>query len=639
MRWRQFVVTGSSAVAGWRHGGLDAVTLSMRAGSTPYPEVSALDRNFLLATALSLAVFSAWLAWQAHVHPPVVPGEGRAVAVENATRHAGEGKAGETDRAAPAQRVEPAGRRADSTTRKAVVEEQSERGRASAPPIAKAPDDTPAAPIWRGALENELVGVEFTNRGGALSGWRLLHYFETPEEKIPVELIDLPDEHSAAWATPFSELGLGDLSKATYSVEKMDANSVVFELKRSGISIRKIYRLSPDSFDLDLEIEIENASKRAVSPSFELIWPVGVSSRQDFKQVSVSALVDGKVKREQIVSVGRPGLFSKLLGRDDKGPSEYKENVLWAGMDLRYFVAVLIPKPEQGRPPPRVVFEPIVEGKLAAAVLSEEGRAIEPGQTVVHGYTGFLGPKHHDLLAEAGWNLERTINSGYSWVAPLTTFFGWALHATHRIVPNYGLAIILITLLVRLATWPVMAKQMKSSERMRELMPRVKEIQSRYKDDRQRQSEETFKLYRETGVNPLGGCLPMFLQLPVFIGLFYALQSSIDLRHAPFMLWVNDLSAPATAFTLPGVDFPVRILPIIMAVSMLAQQKMMPQAGTDPTQQKMMLIMMPGMMGVISYSFPSGLVLYWMVSNLLGIGHQLLVRRRMQREAEAAAAS
>jgi YidC/Oxa1 family membrane protein insertase len=171
---------------------------------------------------------------------------------------------------------------------------------------------------------------------------------------------------------------------------------------------------------------------------------------------------------------------------------------------------------------------------------------------------------------------------------------------------------------------------MKSSERMRELMPQIKELQEKYKDDKQKQSEETFKLYRETGVNPLGGCLPMVLQLPVFIGLFYALQSSIDLRHAPFVFWINDLSAPATLFTLPGTDWPIRVLPVLMAASMYGQQKMMPQTGMDPAQARMMLIMMPGMMLLISYTFPSGLVLYWLVSNLLGIGHQLWVRRKMK---------
>jgi len=137
-------------------------------------------------------------------------------------------------------------------------------------------------------------------------------------------------------------------------------------------------------------------------------------------------------------------------------------------------------------------------------------------------------------------------------------------------------------------------------------------------------------------VNPLAGCFPLLLQMPVFIGLFYALQSSIELRQAPFVLWINDLSQPATAFMLPGLDFPVRFLPLLMGASMFAQQKMTPQTGMDPAQQKMMLMMMPGMMLFISYGFPSGLVLYWTVSNLLGIAHQFWVRRKMQAKEAAA---
>ena len=135
-------------------------------------------------------------------------------------------------------------------------------------------------------------------------------------------------------------------------------------------------------------------------------------------------------------------------------------------------------------------------------------------------------------------------------------------------------------------------------------------------------------LYKEHGVNPLGGCLPMVLQLPVFIGLFYALQSSFALRSAPFVGWISDLSAPEVLFELPGVGFPVRLLPVVMGASMVLQQKMTPTT-IDPAQARMMLVMMPVMMTVLFYQFPSGLVLYWMVSNFLGIAHQLWVRRGM----------
>ena len=137
-------------------------------------------------------------------------------------------------------------------------------------------------------------------------------------------------------------------------------------------------------------------------------------------------------------------------------------------------------------------------------------------------------------------------------------------------------------------------------------------------------------LYKETGVNPLGGCFPMLLQFPVFIGLFFALKSSFELRQAPFMLWINDLSAPEALFVIPGLDFPFRLLPVIMGGSMILQQKLTPTT-VDPSQQMMMMVMMPVMMTVLFYQFPSGLVLYWMVSNFLGIAHQMLVGRRMKR--------
>jgi YidC/Oxa1 family membrane protein insertase len=198
----------------------------------------------------------------------------------------------------------------------------------------------------------------------------------------------------------------------------------------------------------------------------------------------------------------------------------------------------------------------------------------------------------------------------------------------HSFVPNYGWSIIILTILVRVAMAPLTVKQMRSMERMRMLQPKIKEIQEKHAADRQKQSEAMMSLYRQEKVNPLGGCLPMFLQLPVFVGLFYALRSSIQLRQAPFFGWIDDLAAPDLLFSIPGIDFPVRVLPLLMGASMFVQQKITP-VQTDPAQARMMLIMMPGMMTVVSYSFPSGLVLYWMMSNVLAITHQLWIGRHM----------
>jgi YidC/Oxa1 family membrane protein insertase len=205
------------------------------------------------------------------------------------------------------------------------------------------------------------------------------------------------------------------------------------------------------------------------------------------------------------------------------------------------------------------------------------------------------------------------------------------LSALHVFIPNYGLAIIVLTIMVRVVTAPLTTKQMRSMERMRALQPQLTELKEKHADDRQKQSEEMMRLYKQEGVNPLGGCFPMLLQLPVFIGLFYSLRSSIALRQAPFFGWIDDLSAPDSLFEIPGLDIPLRVLPLIMGASMLVQQKITPAQSMDPAQQKMMTIVMPIMMTVLFYQFPSGLVLYWMVSNVLAISHQLWIGRHLRR--------
>lgn len=575
-----------------------------------------MDRNLILAFALSMAVFSGWLAWQEQIRGP----ERRAAAERaEAAREA------ETLREEFAEEREAPLREQVRIGSETANEARDTGSRRSWDKPAVEEDPSFVDP-WNDVLETEHVTADLSNRGGVVTGWRIRNYFETPREEVDVELIDLPRGAPATLTTPFESLGYGDLSEALYTVESATPSEVVFVLRRGDVEIRKTYRAVDARYALELEVEIVNRGSASIEPEVTFLVPAALNSRPDFKEVSLLALANDEVERELVPSVGGGGFFGGLFGGDE-GPYAAGSGVQWAGMDLRYFASVVVsPEPDDTA----VEFVPLEEGKLAAARLTTRAPRLAPGEESRHAYLVFMGPKEPALLKELGHQLNRTISQGWSWVAPLTAFFGWALQMVQRVVPNYGLAIIVLTILVRIATWPIMARQMKSAERMRELMPQIKELQEKYKDDRQKQSEETFKLYRETGVNPLGGCLPMVLQLPVFIGLFYALQSSIDLRHASFMLWINDLSAPATLFMIPGMDFPVRILPILMAASMYGQQKMMPQTGMDPAQARMMLIMMPGMMLVISYTFPSGLVLYWLVSNLLGIGHQLWVRRKMQ---------
>jgi YidC/Oxa1 family membrane protein insertase len=273
-----------------------------------------------------------------------------------------------------------------------------------------------------------------------------------------------------------------------------------------------------------------------------------------------------------------------------------------------------------------VVFE---RSQSGAVELFFDPVEVPPGQSVAREFRGYVGPKEVSRLEAIGGNAIDSIDMGWWWVAPLAHFFNSVLGVLYSVIPNYGIAIILLTIMVRLATAPLTIKQMRSMERMRRLQPRIKALQQKYADDKPKQSEEMMRLYKQEKVNPLGGCVPMLLQFPVFIGLYYALRSSIHLRHAPFFGWIDDLSAPDLLMELPGIGVPIRVLPLLNGATMFLQQKITPMQA-DPAQARMMMIVMPIMMTVIFYQFPSGLVLYWMMSSVLAVAHQLLIGRKMQ---------
>ncbi len=239
-----------------------------------------------------------------------------------------------------------------------------------------------------------------------------------------------------------------------------------------------------------------------------------------------------------------------------------------------------------------------------------------------------LGPKTAAAVGVVDSRLVPAAYVGWSWVRPFVDLFAYMLRWTYEnIVSNYGISIILLTILLRVVTFPLTQRSMKSMKKMGVIAPEMKLIQEKYKEDSQRMQSEMTALYKRTGINPAsalgGGCLPMLLQMPFMLALYFALQGTIELRHAPFMLWIQDLSAPENFFSIAGI--PVRPLPLLMGASMLGQQWLTPATG-DPQQRRMMMWMNVAFI-FLFYQFPSGLVLYWFVSNLLGIGQQLLINR------------
>ncbi|MDH3382579.1 MAG: membrane protein insertase YidC, partial [Deltaproteobacteria bacterium] len=332
-----------------------------------------------------------------------------------------------------------------------------------------------------------------------------------------------------------------------------------------------------------------------------------------FKGVVVDA--GGKIERLDFKKI-RKGGIDKVL-------------VQWASADAKYFTLIAIPEKEwrlEG-------VSPLGEEGLRLA-LAGSPAVLGPQEVISFSVHAFMGPKEYNLLAATGKDMEKLVD--YGWFSLLAMPLVWLLTIFNRLTGNYGIDIIILTILIKIAFYPLTKKSMASMKKMQELGPVMKQIKEKYKDDKARQQQETMNLYKTYKINPLSGCLPMVLQIPVFIALYKGLLVAIELRHAPFMLWINDLSAPEHLWDLSvaGYTLPIRLLPLLMGISMFVQQRMTPSGGMDPAQQKMMLFL-PLIFTFMFWGFPTGLTIYWLANNLLSIGQQLIQNR--QAEAEKAA--
>ncbi len=564
-----------------------------------------MDRNFLLATALSFAVLMAWTLYSEGNKPqssePAVP-------------------------TTSAEAAEPA---LASVEPGPTVPE-------SAAPAQPAPEVIPEQQI---EIESALYRAILTSRGGALARLELKGFEDRSVAGDPLVEATTLGSARAALETPFTELGLGDLRDLSYAVKRPAANTVVFEATPGGITLRKTYTFDADSYLFRLRLDLENGSRAPVRPAFQANWPVRARVSADFHEFALALFSSGAVSGnglEQFPVVPPPSFMGfggdpwQGTVRYDRDPFEAGDDprpdieVDWAGAHTRYFLAAILPDNPREASARLSSTEP-GEGLLEVAFVPTE---VPPGGRLDREYRVYLGPKEEARLDAVGGHLDEAIQRG--WFAPLTRFFTGLLTSAHSVIPNYGVAIILITLLVRLVLWPLASSQNKQMKKMASIQPKMKAIQEKHAGDRQKQSEATMALYREAGMSPaapLLGCLPMLLQLPVMIGFYYALQGAIQLRQQPFVGWISDLSQPEVLFVIPGIDLPVRVLPILMAASMVLQQKLTPST-MDPAQARMMLVMMPLMMLVMFYQFASGLVLYWFVSTILGILQQVWTNRR-----------
>ena len=566
-----------------------------------------MDRNTAFAFALSMLVFAGYTMYQTERRAEYAL-EQEAIAAQEAAMAEAAGTSGVA--------LDPE----EETPETAPVEADPSRVAAS-PSASPAPARVVAART--STIRNGSVVARISNGPGLIESWVLQDFFERlPEGDQPIELLseDLP-----VFTTDVAGVSGGSFDGVRFEVVRETDREVVQRAASAAGVLTRTVRLDAEGYGFEVDLVFESRRADPVDARFQIGIPARVSDRPDFREKSLLAsLRDEGVERHFVQAFGSSG----FLGLGGTGLVERpEESAGWAGFDVQFFTGLVIDA--SGRERFDVSFEAIDAGESAQVLATLPALSVGTGGSAREKVRGFIGPKTEKALAAENAGLQASVDRGWSWLEPLTRFFELALDWLYVLIPNYGWAIIVLTILVRLITSPLMVRQMRSAERMREVQPKLKALQERYADDRQKQSEEMMKLYREENINPLGGCLPLMLQMPVLIGLFYALRTSIGLRHAPWILWFDDLSQPATMFEILG--FPFRLLPLIMAGSMYLQQKMMPQTGMDPVQARMMLIMMPGMMLLFSYTFPSGLVLYWTVSNILGIAHQYWVRNHLQK--------
>ncbi len=474
-------------------------------------------------------------------------------------------------------------------------------------------------------VKSDLYTAEIDTLGGKVVGWNLAEYKKTLEtDSVPVGVIN---EGKRSFNTilrvknekmpeliPFSYKGSTDL---VVGDEGLDVN--LFWRKPGGLTVRKTISFYPGKYFIRENLEVLNGTKRQINQKVYVGWENTVYESGSNSLYEFVSMVAGEVKRTK-----------KPL----KETKTFNGEINWFGFGDKYFFSGFLPEigGDQG-----LYLQPLDEKGLAGASFSYPEQRTAAGKSYKVGWKSYFGPKNEPDLKEAGYNLEKSIDYGYAGV--LTKIAVVALKFVNNFFSNYGISIIVLTLFLRVIFFPLTVKSMKSMKavqnKMKKLKPEIDALKEKYKDDKSTQQAEMMKLYTSNNINPLsslGGCLPLLIQLPVFIALYFALLYSIDLRHSSF-LWVNDLSQPEHLFDVLGIPF--RILPILMGVSWFLSQKLTPMTtpGSETMELQMKLMQfMPIIFTVMFWGLPSGLILYWTVSNVLSIGQQLYINRQVPEE-------
>ncbi len=548
-----------------------------------------MDRDFVIGMILIFVILVGW-SYLSPKNEPATTDEAASQAVATAT----------PTMAAPAGAATTPGTPATTPDAAALPLAATENGApaASVTPVEAAPVLPPVA------IDDEKVVAAFSNVGGRVASWKIKGFNDVAGPKgEPLDMIATQSSGRLPMSTYWVGSGPTIAEKDTYRIVRNAPDGIVFERDDpAGFRITKSYTPDFDKYRVDLKVTIKSLGTASAQGRLSM------SLFHEFK-VEKSSFFKPNLNITQFAAFVGGSLETKPL--DKAAGIQHPGNVMWAGFENVYFLSGVAPGVSETTQVqvlgPQNPTDPMV------AVLTLPETTIPPGGEATFDFYAYFGPKGEDVLIAAGHGFDRAIDFGwFSAIAKLLVrflqlLFGWT--------GNWGIAIIITTVIIKVLLYPLTYKSYKSMKAMSALAPLMQELREKHKEDRERLNQEMMALYKAHNVNPASGCLPMLLQLPIFLAFYRALYGTIELRHAPFAWWIQDLSAPD----------PYYVTPIIMGATMVITQKMTPSSA-DPVQQKMMMLM-PVVFTFMFLSFPSGLVLYWLVSNLLTIAQQFYMNK------------
>lgn len=399
-----------------------------------------------------------------------------------------------------------------------------------------------------------------------------------------------------------------------------DSVSAALTFEKDGVTYVKTFTLKRGSYVVDVSYDVKNSTSQNLSMAFygQLKQTVDASKQNNPGLFSMAGAYRGTAYSTADTRYEKNTLDKLVELSQDKTPLNVETAGGWVAMIQHYFVSAWIGDTTEGSK--NVIYSNAAKnGDTAIIGIRTEPVTIAAGAEHVFKSSMWIGPKNQDAMEKVAPNLDLTVDYGWLWFLSIPLYK--IMEFIHSFIGNWGFSIIILTLVVRTVMFPLTKAQYTSMAKMRLLTPKMQELRERYGDDRQKLGQETMRLYKQEKVNPLGGCLPLLIQMPIFIALYWTLMESTELRHAPFILWITDLS----------VHDPYFVTPILYGISMFIMQRLTPTPINDPIQRKVFLAM-PFVFTFMFCTFPAGLTVYWLVSNIFTILQQLIIYRSLEKK-------